>query len=188
MRTALTLFFFTLAIGFLIFIKITSESTLAIYKFIGIKPCKSCHSVSVRGNQYNIWVNSKHSSATTLLKSEKAITYAKENNISSPEKNEFCLKCHTTAYGISSDHFESTFNPEDGIQCEECHNAGSEYAKYEIMISEKKFISKGGEPGKKMHCVKCHSPNLKNTGFNRCPFQKKNFNIESAFERIKHPI
>jgi len=188
MRTAFSLFLLTLIIGFIIFVKVSSESTFIVHKYIGVDRCRGCHEVDFRGDQYNIWKKSKHYTATYLLKSEKAVKYARENNMKVPEENESCLECHTTGYGEKKDNFENSFNLWNGIQCEECHKAGSDYSKYDIMISEKKFISNGGDPGKKIKCFKCHSPNIKSNNFRKCPFQKKSFNVETAIEKIKHPV
>jgi hypothetical protein len=188
MRTVITLLFFIIVVSFLIFLKITSENSLISPKYIGSGECKGCHSVKSRGDQYNIWRESKHSRTAQVLTEDRAIRYAKQNNIKNPTENADCLRCHTTAFGEKQDLFERSFNSKDGIQCEECHNAGSEYSKYDIMVSSKKFLSKGGEHGNKLHCLKCHSPNLKNKNFNRCPFQNQNFKIETSLEKIKHNI
>jgi hypothetical protein len=186
MRTVITLLIFIIGVGFLIFLKITSDQTLLTAKFVGVNECKSCHSVKSRGDQYSIWQGSKHPKSFQILTEDKAIRYAKQNNIKNPDSNQDCLKCHTTAFDEKPDLFDKSFNIKDGIQCEECHNAGSEYNKFDIMTSPKRFLSKGGDQGNKLHCLKCHSPNIKNKNFNKCPFQSQNFLMEPSLLKIRH--
>jgi hypothetical protein len=188
MRTAILFIILSALLSFLIFLKITSESALVVTKYVGVMECKGCHSVNQRGNQYGIWAKSKHSKATLTLRSEKALRYSKQQKVIDPIRNESCLKCHTTSFGESRDRITNHFNIEDGIQCEECHNPGSEYSKYEIMVSREKFISMGGEISNKLKCYKCHSPSLANKNFNKCPFQRENFNYQIFLNKIEHPI
>jgi hypothetical protein len=188
MRSAITMLILTLGLGLILFLKITSENVLTEHKYTGNETCRPCHSVQMRGNQYEIWKRSAHAQATDILKDEKALKYAEQNKQKKPLENETCLNCHITAFGEKEDKFENTFNRFGGIQCEECHNPGSEYSKFEVMISKSSFKSSGGETGNKIHCFKCHSPNMKNKDFNKCPFQKENFNYDKAFVRIKHSV
>jgi hypothetical protein len=188
MRSAITMLIITLGLGLILFLKITSENVLTEHKYTGIEVCRPCHAVQMRGNQFEIWKNSRHAHATEILKDEKAQKYTEQNKLKKPLENDNCLNCHTTAYGEKSDKFESTFNRFNGIQCEECHNPGSGYSKFEVMISKSKFKSNGGETGNKIHCLKCHSPNIKNKDFNKCPFQNENFNYDKFFIRIKHSV
>jgi len=188
MRTAIALLLISLGLVFLLFVKINSDSLIKDYKYIGVERCKACHSVKFRGDQYNIWKNSPHSGSMLALNTSKAKDYAFKNKITDPLKNMDCLKCHSTGYSREIKYFESSFNLMEGVQCESCHNPGSEYSKYQIMISNGKFIGNGGEEGNLKDCYKCHSANVSDNKSVKCPFQLKNFNAESSFQLIKHSI
>jgi hypothetical protein len=111
-----------------------------------------------------------------------------KNSLLEPLKNGDCLKCHSTGYGKDLKYFETSFNMSEGIQCEECHNPGSEYSKYQNMITHENFKSNSGERGDLKKCYKCHSNNMADKNLAKCPFQTKNFNSETAFKLIKHSI
>ena len=186
MRTAIALLLISLGLAFILFVKINSDSLIKDFRYIGAERCKPCHSVGFRGNQYEIWKNSAHSRSMVLLSSQKAVDYAKKQNISEPIKNSSCLKCHSTGFDKDIKYFESSFNLTEGVQCEACHNPGSEYSKYQNMISNKEFIANGGEEGNLKDCYSCHSGDVNNKNNPKCPFQKNNFNAEQSFKLIKH--
>lgn len=93
------------------------------FTFIGSKSCKECHGNDAIGNQYKIWSSSPHAKAYNLLIGEKSAEIAKKSNISSPEKDYACLKCHATGKGKVSSIIK------EGVGCEACHGPGSEYYK-----------------------------------------------------------
>lgn len=97
------------------------EDESGSFTYVGVKVCKECHGSDTIGNQYKIWSLSPHSKAFDLLKGDKAVLIAKKMNITSPEKNYECLKCHTTGKGRS----EATSS--EGVGCEACHGPGSAY-------------------------------------------------------------
>jgi len=188
MRTAIALLFISFGLAFLLFVKINSDTLIKDFKFIGSERCKACHVVDFRGNQYSKWKSSAHAESMKTLSGNKAKEYAKKNSIAEPLKNESCLKCHSTGFGLEIKYFETSFNLSEGIQCEECHNRGSEYSKYQNMISRESFESNGGDSGKLKNCYKCHSSNINDKSLAVCPFQSKNFNAEESFKLIKHSI
>lgn len=91
------------------------------FTYVGAKVCKECHANDSMGNQYKIWALSPHAKAYNLLLGEKAAEIAEKANITSPEKNYSCLKCHSTGKG----RVESIIK--EGVGCEACHGPGSEY-------------------------------------------------------------
>jgi cytochrome c peroxidase len=188
MRTAFSLLLISFGLAFLLFVKINSDTLIRDYKFIGSERCKACHSVNFRGNQFGIWKESAHSASMKILSGDKARDYAKKKGLPEPLKNDACLKCHSSGYGMELKYFETSFDMSEGIQCEECHKPGNEYSKYQNMISYDKFKSNGGEKGNLKDCYRCHSYDVKNDKLFKCPFQNKNFNFESAFKLIKHSI
>ena len=188
MRTAIALLFVTLSMVFMLFVKINSDAIMSEYKYIGVSRCQPCHSVNHKRNQYDIWEKSAHFGAMTSLNSNKAKKYALDNSITNPAKNENCVKCHSTGFSKSYSAFESDFDISRGVQCEECHSAGGEYSNYSNMISEKLFLSNGGQKGDIGHCYDCHSSDVKNKKIDKCPFQDVNFNAKISFKKIEHPI
>jgi hypothetical protein len=169
-------------------LRFSIESVKEERTYIGVQGCRSCHAVAARGNQYEVWQRSKHAAAYTALGSDKAKKYAAEHGIQNPQADERCLRCHTTAYGKDAERFQSSFRKEDGVQCEECHGAGSAYAKFDICRDKGAFIVHGGIFGNESGCYKCHQPDVKNSKADKCPFQITNFNFTTAFEEIKHPV
>ena len=188
MKTTLTLFLLTLSIVFVLFLKINSDAIMSEYKYIGESRCKPCHSINRKGNQYAIWEKSAHSRAIISLNSNKAKEYALANSIPNPAKSENCLKCHSTGFSKSYSAFELAFDILKGVQCEECHSAGSGYSKYNNMISNKLFLNNGGQRSDLNHCYDCHSSNVENKRINKCPFQTVNFDAKVSFKKIQHAI
>ena len=62
------------------------------HQFIGATKCKIRHMSKKRGNQWQIWLDSKHAKAYEVLTADKA-DLAVENGLILPEK-ERCLNCH----------------------------------------------------------------------------------------------
>lgn len=100
-----------------------SENDIGFFTFIGSKGCKECHGDDVIGNQYKIWLLSPHAKAYNILISEKAAEIAKKVEVTSPEKDYACLKCHATGKGKVNTVVK------EGVGCEACHGPGSEYYK-----------------------------------------------------------
>jgi len=188
MKIALALLFSSALIVIGVMVRVGAIFYITEHTYIGVQGCKGCHSAAVRGDQYGIWKNSKHAYSYLELASEKAKAYAETHLIQNPQTEPQCLKCHTTGYGISRKLFQSSFRIEDGVQCEECHGAGSDFSKFNIMKDKLKFIAHGGVIGDESMCLKCHSADVKDTKRPRCPFQTKNFVYKVALEKIKHPV
>ncbi|MEW6411108.1 MAG: multiheme c-type cytochrome [Candidatus Zixiibacteriota bacterium] len=121
-------------------------------EFVGAEKCaKVCHKV-----QFNSWLETGHAKAFTVLTDEDKA------------KPECVTPCHVTGKLADGTLLE-------GVQCEACHGAGSEYKSPKIM-SKPKW---SGDPAgyKKMamdagliyptaeHCTQCHkeegNPNFK---------------------------
>ena len=149
-----------------------------VHKYVGVKKCKMCHKSKKSGNQYGIWEKNKHSKAYLTLSSEESMKYAKENGIEDPTKEEKCLKCHTTAYGVPADQIASSYKIEEGVSCEACHGPGSDYKSMKVMKDHKLSVQNGLVVPDKSTCVKCH--NEEN------PFHKP-FNFEKYSAKIAHP-
>ena len=123
----------SLLIGGIIFV-ISPVFAQTQYKYIGVKRCMMCHKGEKKGKIYEIWKESKHSTAYTTLLTEQSKEVAKKAGVEGPpEKAEQCLKCHVTGFGVDQGAFMKSFNSEDGVTCEECHGPGSVYQKITIM-------------------------------------------------------
>jgi hypothetical protein len=157
-------------------------------QYVGAKKCKICHNKKSEVQQFEIWKNSKHAKAYETLASDRAKEFALKAGIKTdPQQAEQCLECHVTGYGLDSARFAESFNAEDGVQCESCHGAGSEYKAVSIMSASKykKQRDKQHElaleaglviPDEET-CKVCH--NKRSPAFN-------GFDFAEYYEKIKH--
>jgi excinuclease UvrABC ATPase subunit len=176
----------TLFLGFIFFTSfsdsISSESAeTAAFKYVGATTCAgSCHKSDSQGKQLDIWQNSKHSQAYKVLQTPEADAIAKEKGFTTPAvETPACLKCHVLGKEMDPAEFESTFNKEDGVQCETCHGPGSDYKKLSIM-KDKELSKQNGliiHTEKEEFCKSCH--NSESPTF-------KSFNYEEAWAKIQH--
>jgi excinuclease UvrABC ATPase subunit len=90
-----------------------------------------------------------------------------------------CLKCHTLT-DADAGKMEETFDIRQGVQCETCHGAGSEYKKLSIMKDKKKSMDAGLiiHTEKEAFCTGCH--NSESPTF-------VSFDYDTMWDRIKHP-
>jgi len=134
--------------------------------YIGADKCaKMCHKAKTKGEQYGIWQKTKHAQAYTTLATPAALETAKKAGVSGdPQKAGACLKCHVTGFEAAATLKDSTYSDKEGISCEACHGAGSNYAKLGVMKDKKASIAAGLTLPTEAVCVKCHnkeSPNYK---------------------------
>jgi hypothetical protein len=155
-----------------------------VAQYVGSQKCKLCHKNKERGDQYDIWENSPHARAFSVLATAEALETAKKIGLEgNPQQSAACLQCHVTAYEESAAVKDTTLSQEEGIGCEACHGPGSLYKTFTIM----KALAAGKQDAKEVSfslgddqtCLKCHntaSPTYK-------PFQ-----FEQFFKRISHPL
>ena len=164
--------------------------------YVGAKKCKSCHKKELMGNQFAEWEKGPHSQAFETLKSDRAMEIAKENGVTGPpSKADDCLKCHSTAYGLTPEQYaKKPLKISDGIQCESCHGPGKDYRKKKVMSDRDKSIAKGmWEPGKEEEiCAACHNEDTlggsDETLYELADGTKVGWDYEQAKETIAHPI
>jgi hypothetical protein len=153
-----------------------------VYKYVGVKNCKMCHSSKKSGEAYKIWAASSHAKAYATLASAESKKIAEEKGIKDPQKAAECLSCHVTAYGVEQSLLEKGYVMEDGVTCEACHGPGSEYNPMKIMKQISAGEVKGADYGlkdpDKKNCVSCH--NEKSPTF-------KGFDFEKYVAQIAHP-
>ena len=87
----------------------------AVNHYIGAKKCKSCHSKEDVGDQYGVWSEMKHAKAFETLASPEALALGKERGVAEPQKDDACLKCHVTAFGVPADQIKRGFKVKDGV-------------------------------------------------------------------------
>lgn len=154
-------------------------------QYIGVDKCKMCHKGDKKGNQYEIWQESVHAKAFETLKSEESQKIATEKGLAKPaHEAPECLKCHVTGHDADASKLSSSFKMEEGVQCETCHGAGSEYKSMSIMRDRAKAIEAGMtdilvENGTaEKQCLECHNE--------ESPTYKP-FDFKARWEEIKHP-
>ncbi len=149
------------------------------HKFVGVKKCSMCHKSEAKGNQHGKWLGTSHAKAYERLASPEAQETAKKAGVSGdPQKEPKCLKCHVTAYGVDSSLLTESFVQADGVQCEACHGAGSDYLSLSVMKDTAKSVAAGLIIPTKEVCVQCHNPESPNY---------KEFNYEESLKKVAHP-
>ena len=117
-------------------------------QYTGAKRCASCHF-----EQYMTWKKDTHSKAFDLLTAKY-------------EKDESCLKCHTTGHGEASGFKDkATTASLAGVTCESCHGPGSKHEEVCKPLAQVKELSPEQEKAvrdsiwlmlPKNVCVGCH--------------------------------
>ena len=166
--------FFILAVTALVFIGL--NSTFAERKYTGVKMCSACHKGEKNKNVYEKWVSTLHSKSFETLKSAKSLEIAKKKGIANPSEAAECLSCHATNGGKGAG-----VKKEEGVTCEACHGAGSEYSPKSVMTNRDMAVQKGLIMGTKDAdlCKKCHN--------SKSPTYKA-FSFNKDWEKIKHPV
>jgi hypothetical protein len=144
-----------------------------------------CHKKPEQGEQLKIWEASAHANAYKTLLTDEANKIAAEKGLSGKAvEEEACLKCHASGYNVDAARIGKNFKVEEGVQCETCHYAGSEYKSKKIMEDHAKSVAAGmkdyTEAGSiEAQCVSCHNE--------ESPTYKP-FNFEEKWAKIKHPV
>lgn len=100
------------------------------FHYLGSFRCKVCHYQNT-GNQYGDWLRSRHyqSYRSLLGESERLKIVMKKYDISRPEQDKRCLRCHTTGGQkltvnvINGKEYKNY----QGVGCESCHGPASGY-------------------------------------------------------------
>ncbi|MBA4311839.1 MAG: cytochrome C554 [Chlorobiaceae bacterium] len=151
-------------------------------KYVGVKTCSMCHKSDAKGNQLKVWNESAHAKAFTTLTSEASAKIAKEKGLKKPaSESPECLTCH--AVTADAKLLDKGFDVKDGVQCESCHGAGSNYKAMGVMKDKVKAIAAGlteykDEAAIEKQCKTCH--NEKSPTF-------KEFKFKTMWDKIKHP-
>lgn len=153
-------------------------------QYIGVEACGKCHKRDSTGNQLAKWRETRHANAFATLASPKALEVAEERGIDDPQKDERCVRCHVTAYGVDPSLIAPVAEgkrglvAEDGVQCESCHGPGSLYKKRKIMKSRETAVAAGLLIPDEKTCTACH---------NKDSPMYKEFDFEEMKKKIIHP-
>lgn len=154
---------FSLAL-FLGLVLAVAPANAAPHEYIGAAKCKMCHNKPATGEQYKKWADSPHAKAMQSLKGAEA-------------KNPKCLKCHSTAFGLELSDTQP-ITVAEGVSCESCHGAGSDYKSSSTMKDLAKAKAAGLIVPDEKLCKKCHNPESPNF---------KGFNFKTYSAKIAHP-
>ena len=173
---------YALAIVFSIAVMAMGFTQEETHKYAGTKACMPCHTGAKKGDQAGIWKASSHAKAYEALSSVKAIDAAKAKGIDKPQEAKECLECHTLGKTVPATALDEKFDIKDGVQCESCHGAGSDYRKPAIMKDKAQAVAAGMTDWKddaaiEAFCKGCH--NEKSPTF-------KGFNFAEMYAKIKH--
>jgi hypothetical protein len=148
------------------------------HQYVGATKCKTCHKSEAKGAQYTKWTESEHSKAYEVLASEEALAIGKKLGVDNPQTSDQCLDCHVTAFSAPAEAKAESFDQTEGVGCEVCHGAGSDYKKMKIMKDREASIAAGLIIPDEELCVGCH--NEKSPTF-------EEFSFEKASKAIAHP-
>lgn len=147
--------------------------------FIGASGCKICHGAKT-GDQWTKWLEGPHAKAFETLKSEAAAKVVADKGLTGNawELGE-CLSCHVTAYGVDAARLGKKYTMEEGVGCESCHGAGSEYKAKSVMESREASVAAGMIVPTEATCTGCH--NDKSPTF-------KGFDYAKMSAQVAHPM
>ena len=159
--------------GLIVLVFALSVSALAqAPTYVGSGKCQICHRTEKQGQQYPIWEKSNHAKAYAALNSPGAAANAQAVGVKDPTTDARCLKCHAPLAEFTN----------EGVTCEVCHGAGSDYKALSVMKVKDEAIKKGlkildGPEAIKTWCLTCHKD-----------AHGKTFDFAAYWDKIKHPI
>lgn len=152
--------------------------------FVGVGECVKCHQGKGMGETYCRWLLSKHSKAYAALARPEAKEITRLSGIpQEPQQAAMCLGCHATGAEAEAWEKDATFHVEDGVQCEKCHGAGSEYMAEDVMMNPSAAREAGLMMPTKADCMNCH----KVKGSHVAVLKSPKINIDRAWDEIAHP-
>ncbi len=146
-------------------------------RYIGTLTCAACHKGTAMGYQFSKWRMSVHASAYAVLASDEAYEIAKEQGLKdAPQISQECLRCHTTAYHQPPKGVIESYSLYEGVGCEACHGAGSDYYPEAIMRDPRAAKAAGLKDVTRQTCLGCHEN-----------AHDKPFDFDEALKKIAHP-
>jgi hypothetical protein len=156
-----------------------SASEVPAHDFIGASKCAICHKQAKTGNQYGVWLGTKHAKALESLATPEAKEIGSKLGIDDPQKSGKCLKCHSTAYWFSETKVVESIPVAEGVSCESCHGPGKDYMKMSVMKNRDAAVAAGLVIPDEKTCRLCHNEEAPTF---------KGFDFKERWEKIKHPI
>ena len=155
----------------------SSSTQAAGPKYVGAAACGACHQGPKMGYQLSLWWLSPHARAYATLSTPAAAQIAKRMGVAEdPQLASACLKCHVTGGGGPGASVAGPYDPTEGVGCESCHGAGSEYMAEAVMRDPAGAARAGLRPVSETTCLGCHA------GAHGKPFV-----FASAKAKIAHP-
>ncbi len=152
--------------------------------YVGVTQCTKCHQGEEMDYQFCIWLTSKHAKAYSALAKPEAKEIARLSGIpQEPQQAAMCLGCHATGSQAEEWEKDETFHIEDGVQCEKCHGAGSEYMTESVMTDRKAARAAGLMMPTTADCMNCH----KVKGSHVAVLKSRKFDVDQAWDEIAHP-
>lgn len=152
--------------------------------YVGAAACAQCHQGPDMGHQHCRWLNSQHSRAYASLASPEAKEIARMSGVpQEPQQSPICLGCHATGAEAEDWEKDDSFHIEDGVQCEKCHGAGSEYMDESVMMDPEAARAAGLAMPAKDVCMTCH----KVKGSHVAILKKPDLDLDKAWLEILHP-
>lgn len=148
------------------------------HNYVGVAGCQMCHRSPAKGNQFGKWSESLHAGAYATLATDASKAIATEKGLGDPQKAAECLECHATAANLPAARRAATWKIEDGVACESCHGAGSDYKAITVMRDHAAAVAAGLTEISEAICTACH--NEKSPTF-------KAFNYEEYLAMVAHP-
>jgi len=146
-------------------------------KYTGAAACGECHKGPKMGYQFSKWRISPHAHAHAVLATSAAHRIAREMGVKGEPLNAAaCLKCHATAHHRPAAGALTSYSVYEGVGCEACHGAGSDYASEVVMRDENAAIGAGLMKVGGETCRACHEN-----------AHGKEFRLEEALKKISHP-
>ncbi len=146
-------------------------------KYTGVMACAECHKGPKMGYQFSKWRMGPHADAYAVLGTPEADTIAREMGVEGdPLTNPACLKCHATAHHDAAGGTLQSYAIYEGVGCEACHSAGSDYAVEAVMRDQPAAAAAGLTPITPETCLACHQD-----------AHGKPFEYQQALKKIAHP-
>ncbi len=146
-------------------------------KYVGVEACGECHKGPKMGYQFSRWRLSAHANAYAVLGTPAAEAIAKQTGLKGqPLASPACLKCHATAHREPAGGVAETYAVYEGVGCEACHGAGSDYLPEAVMQDERAATLAGLKEVSRDTCLGCHQN-----------AHGKPFDYQAALKKIAHP-
>ena len=146
--------------------------------YVGVQVCSTCHEKPEMNFQLSSWLRSGHSRAYARLATPEAFRIAREWGVEGdPQRAERCLECHATVTPNRGSKVAEGFSIHEGVGCEACHGAGSEFAVEAIMRDPRAARMAGLKEVTAETCLRCHEN-----------AHGKPFDLAVAWKAIEHPL